>query len=251
MSKRFKELEAIIEEVKRTDNISQPTRKQFWKLVRQIKQEMNPDSEEVAKATEIRNFLFANRARRVYSLGWFLAVETVFGILFLMSYISALSVPVSWFNMLSWSVLELLVVLVRFFSIFAMIALFYPYGRLMAGAVFGIKFDGMYFSEQKEPGLKIEYESFLKAKPTNRKWFFFFSGLWTYIVAFGCGVIGWLLAGDIIGFTLSTIFLSFYAFVLVSGTPKNSRGEMGHYNRERLIESAWKRKNAETDLRDL
>ena len=165
----------------------------------------------------------------------------VFGILFVMMYVIALLIPVSWFNILSWSLSEIFVILARFFSLFLVIALFYPYGRLIAGEKFGIKFDGMYFSHQKEPGLKIEYESFLKAKPANRKWFFFSSGLWTLIVAFGFGVLGWFYAGDIIGFAVSAVFLCFYAYVIGSGTPKNSRGEMGHYNREKKIENAWKK----------
>lgn len=241
MSERLSELQQILEEVKDADEVSKVTRKKFWKLVRQIKRERNPDSEDIKTATKIRNILFKRRISKVYSLGWFLAVETVFGILFGVIYTYTLFIPVSWFNMFSWGIIEILIVLVRFFSIFAVIALFYPYGRLMAGAAFGIKFDGMYFSAQKEPGLKLEYESFLTATPTNRKWFFFFSGLWTFITAFGFGLFGWFLAGDILGLVLGAIFLCFYGYVIGSGTPKNSRGELGHYNREKLIENAWKK----------
>ena len=140
------------------------------------------------------------------------------------------------------SYFEIIVVLVRFFSLFLIIALWYPYGRLIAGTAFGIDFDGMYFSHQKEPGLKIDYESFLKAKPSKRKWFFLCSGLWTLILAFGFGLLGWTYAGDIIGFAVSAVFLCFYGYVIGSGTSKNSRGEMGHYNREKKIEEAWKKK---------
>ena len=240
MSERMSELERILEEVKDADEVAAPTRKQFWKLVRQIKRERNPDRAEIKVATKIRNILFERKTSRVYDLGWFLVGELVFGILFGLVYVAALNIPVSWFNILSWGFFEIFVILLRFFSLFALIALWYPYGRLMAGTGYGIKFDGMYFSAQKEPGLKIEYESFLKAKPAKRKWFFFWSGLWTLIIAFGFGLLGWLFASDIIGFAISAVFLCFYGYVIGSGTPKNSRGEMGHYNREKKIESAWK-----------
>ncbi|TFH06691.1 MAG: hypothetical protein E4H14_10260 [Candidatus Thorarchaeota archaeon] len=242
MSERMSELERILQEVKGTDDVSKTTRTQFWKIVRQIKRERDPDIKEIKIATKIRNILFEKRTSRVYSLGWFIVGECVFGILFGLVYVFALVIPVSWSNILSWGFFEVFVILVRFFSLFAVIALWYPYGRLMAGMGYGIKFEGMYFSEQKEPGLKIEYESFLKAKPANRKWFFFFSGLWTFIVALGFGLLGWFLAGDIIGFAVSIVFLCFYGYVIGTGTPKNSRGEMGHYNREKKIENAWKKK---------
>ena len=241
LSEGLSELERILQEVKDREDVSKTTRTQFWKLVRQIKRERNPDRAEIKIATKIRNILFERKTARVYSLGVFLLGELVFGIIFGLLYVGALTIPVSWSNILLWSIFEIFVVLVRFFSLFLIIALWYPYGRLMAGTAFGIKFDGMYFSHQKEPGLKIEYESFLKAKPSNRKWFFFFSGLWTLILAFGFGLLGWVYAGDIIGFAVSVVFICFYAYVIGSGTPKNSRGEMGHYNREKKIERAWKK----------
>ncbi|MHA1290764.1 MAG: hypothetical protein ACTSPB_25550, partial [Candidatus Thorarchaeota archaeon] len=187
MSEKLSELERILEEVNGADEVSTRTRKQFWKLVRQIKRERNPDRAEIKIATKIRNILFERRTSWVYSLGWFLVGEAVFGILFGLMYVSALLVPVSWSNIFAWGIFEVFIILIRFFGLFAVIALFYPYGRLVVGTAFGIEFDGMYFSEQKEPGLKIEYESFLKSTPTKRKWFFFFSGIWTFIVAFGLG----------------------------------------------------------------
>ncbi|TFH10234.1 MAG: hypothetical protein E4H14_02955, partial [Candidatus Thorarchaeota archaeon] len=146
MSARLSELEGILEEVKSADEVSKTTRTQFWKIVRQIKRDRNPDNTEIKIATKIRNNLFERNTSRVYSLGWFLVGEYVFGFLFGLVYVYALLIPVSWVNILSWGFFEIFVILVRFFGLFAVIALFYPYGRLMAGAGYGIKFDGMYFS---------------------------------------------------------------------------------------------------------
>ena len=52
------ELERILEEVKEADEVSKTTRTQFWKLVRQIKRERNPNKAEIKIATKIRNNLF-------------------------------------------------------------------------------------------------------------------------------------------------------------------------------------------------
>jgi len=241
MSERLQELEKILEDVKKLDSIPLDTRKRFWKLVRQIKREQEPNLDEIRVATNIRNIMFAERTANIYSLSRYVLVATIVGFLFTAVYIYACFIPVSWFNMFSWTYFEIIVIIVRFFGIFLTIAFFYPYGRLIGGTIFGIKFDGMYFSHQKEPGLKIEYESFLKAKPTSRKWFFFISGLWTFSTALSLGIIGFLIASDFLGIIICSLFLCFYGYVLGSGSPSNSRGEMGHYNREKKIEAAWKK----------
>ncbi len=242
VSERLNELGEILEEVKESDSISLDTRKRFWKLVRQIKREHDSNHEEIKVATEIRNIMFAERTANVYSLREYVIAATVLAFFFSVVYIYACSIPVLWFNIFSWTYFEIFVIIVRFFGIFLAIAFFYPYGRLIGGTLLGIKFDGMYFSHQKEPGLKIEYESFLKANPSNRKWFFFISGLWTFLTALSLGIIGFLLAGDFLGIIICILFLFFYGYVIGSGSPSNSGGEMGHYNREKKIEAAWKKK---------
>ncbi len=242
MSTRFKELDEIFEVVSSTSDVPKQTRKQFWKLVRQIKREVNPDISEVKKATEVRNILFEMDRGRTYSIGPFVAAETILGILAFVLYLYGLSTPVSWLSFLSWGFPEIIAVLLRFMGIFLMIAFFYPYGRLIAGTVFGIRLEAIWFSEYKEPGLKIDYETFLLATPSQRKWFFFFSGLWTMIIAVGTGLIGWFFAGDILGFILGAFFIAFYGFVIGTGVTYPNRGEMSQYNREKKIERAWKKK---------
>jgi hypothetical protein len=241
MSERISELKRILEEVKDIDEISKTTRKHFWKLVRQIKRERIPDYDEIKIATKIRNILFAERTANVYSLELYIGVSLVLGILSASIYIYTSYISVSWYNIFIWSIFEIAIITIRFFALFSAIAFFYPFGRLIAGAANGIWFDGMYFSPHKEPALKIEYESFLMTTPPHRKWFFFFSGLWTFLTALSLGIIGLMVGGDILGIAICGLFLCFYGFVLGSGSPSNSRGEMGHYNREKRIEAAWKK----------
>jgi len=242
LSTRLKELDEIFEVVNSTTEVPKPTRKQFWKLVRQIKREVDPDISEVKKATQIRNILFDMNRGKTYSIGPFVAAETILGILAFVLYLHALNTPVSWFSVFSWGFPEIIAVVLRFLSIFLMIALFYPYGRLIAGRIFGIRLEAIWFSEYKEPGLKIDYETFLLAKPSQRKWFFFFSGLWTMITGVGTGLIGWCIAGDILGFIIGAFFIAFYGFVIGTGVTYPNRGEMSQYNREKKIERAWKKK---------
>jgi len=242
LSTRLKELDEIFEVVNSTTEVPKQTRKQFWKLVRQIKREVDPDISEVKRATEIRNILFDMDRGKTYSIGPFVAAETILGILAFVLYLHALNTPVSWFSVFSWGFPEIIAVVLRFLGIFLMIALFYPYGRLIAGRIFGIRLEAIWFSEYKEPGLKIDYETFLLAKPSQRKWFFFFSGLWTMITGVGTGLIGWFIAGDILGFIIGAFFIAFYGFVIGTGVTYPNRGEMSQYNREKKIERAWKKK---------
>ena len=242
LSTRQNELDEIYEIVSSTSEVSKETRKQFWKLVRQIKREVDHDISEVKRATEIRNILFDKDRGKTYSIGPFVAAETILGILSFVLYLYGLNTPVSWLSFLSWGFPEIVAVFLRFMGIFLMIAFFYPYGRLIAGSVLGIKLEAIWFSENKEPGLKIDYETFLLATPTQRKWFFFFAGLWTMIIAVGTGLIGWFIAGDILGFILGVFFVGFYVYVIGTGVTYPNRGEMSQYNREKKIERAWKKK---------
>ena len=176
MSDRLSALEAIYEQIgENPDDVSKETRRQFWKLVRQIKRDVEPDTSEVKKATQIRNILFDLDRGRTYSIGPFLGVQTVFGILAFLGFLYGLSTTVNWLAIWTWTLTEIVAVIIRFLGLFFVVALFYPYGRLIAGKAFGIKMEVMCFDEFHEPTLKIDYETFLLAKPSRRKWFFFFS----------------------------------------------------------------------------
>jgi len=238
---RMNELEQILDEVKDKEEILKPTRKQFWKIVRQIKRERNPDIDEIRIATKIRNILFDLDRGKTYSIGPYLALETILGFLSFFLYLYGLQTPIIWANILSWGLPEIIAVIIRFFGIFLVIAFFYPYGRLIAGNVLGIKLEAMCFDEYKEPTLKIDYETFLLASPSRRKWFFFFAGLWTLITDLVMSLIGWFIAGDILGFIIVIFFIGFYGPVIRSGTTSHGRGEMAHFNREKKIERAWKK----------
>ncbi|MFX1369386.1 MAG: hypothetical protein ACFFAY_12380 [Promethearchaeota archaeon] len=243
MSSRLDELERIQELIQEQEHeVSSDTRKRFWKMVRQIKREPNPNISEVKKATQIRNMLFKIDRGRTYRIGPFLALQTICGFLAFLGFLYGLGTPVNYFSISTWGFTEVIAVIIRFFGLFFVVAFLYPYGRLIAGNALGIRLEAMCFDEFREPTLKIDYESFLLASPSKRKLLFFFSGLWTLITSLVIGFIGFAMAGDILGILFAVFLLVFYGYVIGTGKTKHSRGEMAHFNRERKIERAWKHK---------
>ena len=243
MSERLQELEKIREEVKEDpENVPLDRRKYFWKLVRQIKRELHPDDSEIETASEIRNILFEVDRGKTYRTGPTLVLMTLIGIGSLLAYLWLLGTPLDWSNILMWSLGDLWNLFLRFLVVMGVVAFFYPWGRVIAGRILGIRIMGMCTHDYYEPAMKIDYVSFLKARPSNRKWFFFFAGLWTAITSIVVGVIGFIIAGDFTAFIPAILILLFEGKVIASGSAKRTSGEMGHYNREKKIERVWKKR---------
>ncbi len=217
-------------------------RKQFWRIIRQIKQQPYPDPAEVKQAAHIRNLLFRARRGRTYPLWPCVLLLTLLGVIGpTIWYIRLLGVPLDYSTILSWNDSDWWIFLRRLGSLLAVTFFFYSWGRLIAGKWAGIRIDGMSRGMYGEPTLKIDYETFLLATPAKRKWFFFFAGIWTIITSFALGLVGQILVGDLCGI-ITVFFLGISeGLVIWSGTTKNIGGEMAHYNRERKIEKVWKR----------
>jgi hypothetical protein len=242
MSDRLSELEQIhATVVQNPKEVPNETRKRFWKIVRQIKRNPRPDEQEVIKASEIRDILFEANRGRTYPLIPVLLFLTLIGLLFLWGYIWALEIPLSWSGLLTWSLLDWMTFALRFLCVFGVIAFLYPIGRVIAGKWAGIRLLGMCRDQYYEPTVKIDYVTFLKAPAWKRKWFFFFAGLWTVITSMWLWILGMLLALDYTALIPTVILALFEGGVVLSGNPSSTRGEMGHYNREKRIERVWKK----------
>jgi len=248
LTDRLVELEGIHSKViQNPKEVPSETRKQFWKIVRQIKRNPRPDEQEVIKASEIRNILFEANRGRTYPLGPVLLLETILGFLALWGYIWALGTPLDWMGILAWSLSDWMSFGIRFLFVFAVIAFFYPIGRVIAGKWAGIKLEGMCRDQYYEPTVKIDYVTFLKVPAWKRKWFFFFAGFWTVITSLWLWIAGMVLAGDYTALIPTIILTLFEGAVILSGNPSSTRGEMGHYNREKRIEQVWKKNLARLD----
>jgi len=243
MSDRLEKL-AQIEEIvsKNPKETPSEVRKQFWKIVRQIKQQPHPDPTEVKQAAHIRNLLFRVRRGRTYPLWPCVGLLTLIGIIGpTIWYLHLLEIPLDWGMFLSWNDSDWWIFLRRLGSLLGVTFCLYPWGRLIAGKWAGIRIDGMSRGMYGEPTLKIDYETFLHANPAKRKWFFFFAGTWTIITSFALGLVGQFLVGDYCGI-VTVLFLGISEGLAIwTGTTKNIGGEMAHYNRERKIEKIWKR----------
>jgi hypothetical protein len=242
MSDRLSELEQIHTIVKQNPKeLPSETRKQFWKIVRQIKRESSPNEEEITKAAVIRDILFEANRGRTYPLGPVLSLEIIIGLLAVWGYLWALETPLVWTMLLTWDLSNWMTFVLRFLFVFAAIAFLYPIGRVIAGKWAGIKLVGMCRDQYYEPTVKIDYVTFLKAQASKRKWFFFFAGLWTVITSLWLWILGMIVAWDYTALIPAVVLTVFEGAVIISGNPSAARGEMGHYNREKRIERAWKR----------
>ena len=242
MTERLTELEEIHSiVVQNPKEVPSETRKRFWKIVRQIKRNPRPDEQEVIKASEIRNILFEANRGRTYPLGPLLLLETILGLLALWGYIWSLSTPLNWMGILAWGLSGWINFGIRFLCVFAVVAFLYPIGRVIAGKWAGIKLEGICRNQYYEPTVKIDYVTFLKAPASKRKWFFFFAGFWTVITSLWLWIVGMILAGDYTALIPAVILCIFEGAVVLSGNPSPTKGEMGHYNREKRIERVWKK----------
>ncbi len=251
MTNRMIELDEIHSIViENSSEVPSETRKRFWKIVRQIKRNPKPDEREVLKTSEIRNILFDANRGRTFALGPVLALETVLGLLLLLGYIWVLGTPLDWTGIFAWSFSNWLNFGLRLLIVFLVIACFYPLGRVIAGKWAGIKLEGICRDEYYQPTVRIDYVTFLNAPASKRKWFFFFSGFWTVITSLWVWIVGMLLAGDYTAAIVAVILGLYEGIAVLSGNPSPTRGEMGHYNREKKIERVWKKNRAKLDGTD-
>jgi hypothetical protein len=222
-------------------HVDSETRRAFWRIVRQIKESAYPKPQDIALASEIRNLLFRGRRGRTYPLWPCVGAFFLIGLIPVTWYLQLLSTPLDTSNILSWTDSDWWLFLRRLGSLLAATFFFYPLGRLFAGHWAGIRIDGMSGGMYREPTLKIDYQTFLSASPSKRKWFFFFAGAWTIITSLSLGMIGWFLAGDIGGFIAAAFLIISEGLAILSGTTKSIGGEMAHYNREKKTEKAWEK----------
>jgi len=197
----------------------------------------------VVLAARIRDILFRVDRGGTWPLGPVIALETILGLIALFwGYVASLRYVLPWDAILTWSLTDWGLFAWRFACVMMVIAFLYPWGRFIAGKWAGIRFEGMCLDQYYEPTLKIDYVTFLETTPPKRKWFFFFAGFWTVLTSAALSVIGIILGQDYTALNPTVLLLIFEGYVVATGMSKATGGEMGHYNREKKIERAWKKK---------
>ncbi len=216
--------------------VGKGTTQKFWRIVGEIKRDPHPSTDEITLASEIRNILYHHRLGFPKSLRWLL-LWFVFAALCLFVYLWAIvAIPVFTGN----EMVDLWILLVVRYSAFGgTIFGFYPFGRLIAGAVLGIKLDGITRDIYYLPTLKINYETYLRVAPPRRMWFFFFAGIWTVITGGWVGALGWVIGYEWVGL-LMTVILGLLEGAGIHYGGKWA-GEMGHFKRERKVVEDWRR----------
>jgi hypothetical protein len=227
----LEQLQAIHQTVKRDPaKLNLETRRQFWRMVSQIKRMESPDTAVIAEASKIRNLLYRQRLGRSISLNW-LCLWFLAGVSAVIYYLWLLLVEERATGRL-----------VDDYDLGALVAgamfFLYPFGRLIAGRLMGIRLDGISRDIYYLPTLKINYPTYLQAPPPNRLWFFCLAGFWTAFSMICIGIAGYLLGGEwtAIAFGLLLAFLEILAAIFGG----KWGGELGHFHRELLIVREWK-----------
>lgn len=142
--------------------------------------------------------------------------------------------------------LVLLEYAIKWFLIFNQIGMviavpiLYLHGRWIGGLVSGIKFDGVNRDIYYLITLKVNYESYLMARPDKRQWIYFFGGIGTVITG--------LIVSLILLIVYSNPYLFLFPILLFIGelldyygkAGRLSGGEFQHLRREHRIIKDWK-----------
>ena len=220
--------------------VGEGTKRKFWKIVGAIKRDSETPEENIILAAEIRDIFYHHKLGYPKSLSWLL-LWIIGGVLCVLSYLWTLTTPAWW---LGDPILDTWIHLFwQYSSFMGAIFCFYPFGRLLASYALGIKMDGITRDIYYLPTLKINYITYLKAKPTSRMWFFFFAGIWTVITGLWVGFLGLLIGGDWVGILIAVV-LGLLEWVGIYFGGKWA-GEMGHFRRERIIVRDIKRMKVE------
>jgi hypothetical protein len=262
-------------ELETNGNLSNPSRKQFWNCVGQLKRLDSIPNDLVDDIADIRDRLYVNRLGRAYPTWKVMLLNNIAGLLFLCSVflfsadaiLMAISLSIIGMTILmgvyyqislqNWKyglpvtmviifgsiILDILLlrnspnllISINKLLVIAAIPCFYLNGRWIGGKVAGISFDGVSRDVFGLFTLKINYQSYLNAHPTQRQWIFFFGGLGTIITA--------LLGASIVFLFFADPWYFLFPILLACGSLLDFMGyagplsgsELHHFRRERRI----------------
>jgi hypothetical protein len=125
------------------------------------------------------------------------------------------------------------------FLMFVAIPCFYLHGRYIGGLIAGIQFDGVSRDVFYLPTLKINYRSYLLAKPPARQWIFFCGGIGTVVTSTIVATIQLFVFGDFFWFLIPILLFIGELLDFLNLAGPLSGGEFSHLRRERRIIKKW------------
>lgn len=120
------------------------------------------------------------------------------------------------------------------------VPILYLHGRWIGGLVSGIKFDGVNRDIYYLVSLKVNYESYLLAKPDKRQWIFFFGGIGTVITGYIVSIILLIVYSNPYLFIFPTLLFFGELLDYRGAAGKLAGGEFQHLRREHRIIKDWK-----------
>ncbi|MCE7733480.1 MAG: hypothetical protein GPJ54_01290 [Candidatus Heimdallarchaeota archaeon] len=123
----------------------------------------------------------------------------------------------------------------------------YLHGRYIGGLISGIKFDGVVRDIYYLVTMKINYQSYLSAKPNKRQWIFFVGGIGTVISSSIASLIALLVFGNpyLFIFPFALFIGELFDYAVHDG--RVGKGEFHHLRREHRIIKDWK-KSLKTEI---
>lgn len=117
----------------------------------------------------------------------------------------------------------------------------YLHGRYIGGLIAGIEFDGVVRDIYYLVTMKINYQSYLSAKPNKRQWIFFAGGIGTVITSSIASLIALLVFDNPYLFIFPLLLFLGEIFDYAIHDNRVGKGEFHHLRRERRIIKDWKK----------
>lgn len=117
----------------------------------------------------------------------------------------------------------------------------YLHGRYIGGLIAGVEFDGVVRDIYYLVTMKINYQSYLSAKPNKRQWIFFAGGIGTVISSSVASLIALFVYGNPYLFIFPIMLFLGELFDYAFHDNRVGKGEFHHLRREHKIIKDWKK----------
>ena len=152
----FVDISENLSEIERRFESGEDVRRDFWKLVGEVKRSGIEDEEIIERISRIRDALFGRRMVMGFRKG-FILFSVLFALFNILFFIASLVLENGPFKAIAILGAEIGVIYSSFLT-----------GRCIGAVISGIGVDGFYRYTPLELGVKMNYRSYLRARPESR-----------------------------------------------------------------------------------